>query len=173
MREFKKQSRLELWLWRKFRSGQAQVFRFSKSLGRLTRLTAKGQTQKSDNGEAHMVKSTPNCNASDQESSPPYRVSFLLSATSLTTHRMCCLHRGTSHTKPTGFTGDNSFGHTLPEYTKIPDSCYQAHSLYSSVGTDNLSLVLWKDGETLSKYCVCRHQPGAATLTLLRRSKSG
>lgn len=73
----------------------------------------------------------------------------------------CAVYIESCHTqrKLTGFTGDNSFGHDLPEYTKIPDSFYQAHSLYSSVSTESLSLVFWKDGETLSKYHVCRHQP--------------
>lgn len=63
--------------------GIERVSRFSKSLGRLTGLTAKGHRSKSDNVEAHKVKFTTNCSAIYQESSlhETYRESSILPAT--------------------------------------------------------------------------------------------
>lgn len=76
MRESKRRNRPGIWRWGKLKG-------FSKSLGSLTGLTAKGHKATSANGGAHRVKSTANGSASSQEAHPvePYRVGSLLPAT--------------------------------------------------------------------------------------------
>ena len=147
MSELKRHNSLEIWCWGKFRSWQAQASRFRKLLGRLTRPIAKAKNRRQPlwrlTGSGLPRTALPTKSPLHVE---PYRVSFLLQQQIPTTRGMCCLYRGMSRAKPIGFTEDSSFGHTLPEYTKIPGSFYQEHSLYSSVGTDGLSLVFWKDG---------------------------
>lgn len=163
VREFKRQDRLKTQCWRKSKNCQTQASRFSKLLG-LMRLLAKGQKPKLVNVKVHRVK--PNCSASypklqcqlprvlSEWSHTGWAFSFQQQI--LTTHGMCSLYRGISCIGPTGFTGDNSYEHTPPEYT-IPDStqviqqCGHRQPLFS---------VLERWG-TLSKYHVCRHQSRA------------
>lgn len=145
MIEFKRQDRLKTRCWRKSKNCQTQAARFSKLLGRRTHETpskgskAKVRQRKSSQSQVKLQCQLPRVLSA--WSYTGWAFSFLQQI--LTTHGSAVYIKAYRTQSPQVLLETTHLS-TLHQNTSQFQS---AHRLYSSVGTDSLSSVFWKDVE--------------------------